>query len=158
LEGKGQLRSLLPNGTLGNKFSGKTDAARTDKISFAMGREKKSSWVTLPCQICGDVVYRFKKQHKKINDPIIVGKKVIAHSECVSANRARTDGLLHDNPDIEAEKFLRFKTITAYRKLTKLKQDHEAIRKATLASNRQIRVVKAATPATVDDNLQNVTR
>jgi hypothetical protein len=147
LEGKGQLRSLLPNGTLENKFSGKTDAARTDKISFAMGREKKSSWVTLPCQVCGDVVYRFKKQHKKINDPIIVGKKVIAHSECVSANRARMDGLVHDNPDVEAERYLRFKTLNAYKKLTTLKQDHEAIRKATLASNRKIRVVKAARPA-----------
>ena len=142
---------------LENKFSGKTDAARTDKISFAMGREKESSWVTLPCQICGDVVYRFKKQHRKIDDPIIVGKKAIAHSECVSANRARIDGLKHDNPDTEAEKFLRFKTLNAYKKLTKLKQDHEAIRKATLESNRKIRVVKAARPASVDEGLQNLT-
>ena len=146
MDGKGQLRSLLPDGTLETHSQGETDAARTDKISFAMGREKKSSWVTLPCQICGDVVYRFKKQHKKINDPIIVGKKVIAHSECVSANRARMDGLVHDNPDVEAERYLRFKTLNAYKKLTTLKQDHEAIRKATLASNRKIRVVKAARP------------
>ena len=115
-----------------------------------MGREKKSGWVTLPCQICGGVVYRFKDQCKKIDDPIIVGRKAVAHSECVSANRARMDGLVHDNPDIEAERFLRFKTLNAYKKLTKLKQDHEAIRKATLASNRKIRVVKAARPASVN--------
>lgn len=116
-----------------------------------MGRKKKSSWVTLPCQLCGDVIYKFRDQYKKIDDPIIVSKKAIAHSECVSANRARIDGLRHDNPDTEAEKFLRFKTLNAYKKLTKLKQDHEAIRKATLASNSKIRVVKAVRPASVDE-------
>lgn len=114
-----------------------------------MGRKKKSSWVTLQCQICGDVIYEFRDSYKKIDDPIIVGKKAIAHSECVSANRARMDGLVHDTPDVEAERFLRFKTLNAYKKLTKLKQDHEAIRKASHASNRKIRVVKAARPASV---------
>ena len=130
-----------------NRFSGRTAAVRTDNYSFKMGRKKKSSWVTLPCQICGDVIYKFRDQYKKIDDPIIVGKKVIAHSECVSANRARIDGLKHDDPDTKAEIFLRFKTLNGYKKLTKLKQDHEAIRRATLASNRKIRVVKAARPA-----------
>jgi hypothetical protein len=120
-----------------------------------MGTKKKSGWVTLPCAICGALVYSFKDRYKKIDDPIIVGKKVIAHSECVSANRARVDGLVHDNPDTEAERFLRFRTLNGYKKLTKLKQDHEAIRKATLAENRKIRVVKASRPANVDDNYKS---
>ena len=125
--------------------------------SFKMRRKRKSSWVTLPCQICGDVIYEFREEYKKIDDPIIVGKKAIAHSECVSANRARIDGLRYDNPDVEAERFLRFKTLNAYKKLTKLKQDHEAIRKASLASNRKIRVIKAARPASGDKEIHNLT-
>ena len=107
-----------------------------------MARKNKSGWTTLQCQICGDWVYRFRDKYKEIDDPIVIGKKAIAHQRCFTLNKYRLIALKQDQRDCKSERALRFKTLNSYRKVTELKQSHEAHRKAELAENRRIKVVK----------------